>query len=178
MLGHISHVGLFATPWIVAHQAPLSMGFSRQEYWSGLPCPSPGDLPDPGIRPVSLSLVLQLEGGFFITSTTWEAQISVSSSMKWGVILSGWPKSSFGFFCKMLLKTQTNVLANPIVSILKGHCTMDRGAWQATVHRVAKSQTGLKQLSTHTHIIKEKMNTQYSGTELKPIKSSWLPSSI
>ena len=55
---------------------------------------------------------------------------------------------------------------------------MDRGAWQATVHRVAKSQTGLKQLSTHTHIIKEKMNTQYSGTELKPIKSSWLPSSI
>ena len=55
---------------------------------------------------------------------------------------------------------------------------MDRGVWQATVHRVAKIQIGLKQLSTHTHIIKEKMNTQYSGTELKPIKSSWLPSSI
>ena len=42
------------TPWTVAHQAPLSMGFSRQEYWSGLPCPLPGDLPDPGIKPVSL----------------------------------------------------------------------------------------------------------------------------
>ena len=42
---------LFATPWTVAHQAPLSMGFSRQEYWSGLPCPSPGDLPKPGIKP-------------------------------------------------------------------------------------------------------------------------------
>ena len=41
----------FATPWTVAHQAPLSMEFSRQEYWSGLPCPSPGDLPDPGIKP-------------------------------------------------------------------------------------------------------------------------------
>ena len=40
-----------ATPWTVACQAPLSMGFSRQEYWSGLPCPSPGDLPDPGIEP-------------------------------------------------------------------------------------------------------------------------------
>ena len=45
-----SHVGLFATPWTVAHQAPLSMGFSRQEYWSGLPCPPPGDLPNPGLR--------------------------------------------------------------------------------------------------------------------------------
>ena len=45
----LSRVLLFATPWTVAHQAPSSMGFSRQEYWSGLPFPSPGDLPDPGI---------------------------------------------------------------------------------------------------------------------------------
>ena len=45
-----------ATPWTVAHQAPLSMGFSRQEYWSGLPFPSPGDLPNPGIEPGSPSL--------------------------------------------------------------------------------------------------------------------------
>ena len=44
------------TPWTVAHQAPLSMGFSRQEYWSGLPFPSPGDLPDPGIEPGSPAL--------------------------------------------------------------------------------------------------------------------------
>ena len=47
---------LFATPWIVAHQAAPSMGFSRQEYWSGLPFPSPGDLPDPGIEPRSPKL--------------------------------------------------------------------------------------------------------------------------
>ena len=47
----LSHVQLFATPWTVAYQAPLSMGFSRQEYWSGLPFPSPGDLPNPGIEP-------------------------------------------------------------------------------------------------------------------------------
>ena len=47
-------VRLFATPWTVAHQAPLPMGFSRQEFWSGLPCPPPGDLPDPGIKPLSL----------------------------------------------------------------------------------------------------------------------------
>ena len=47
---------LFATPWTVAHQAPLSMGFSRQEYWRGLPCPSPGNLPNPGIESGSPSL--------------------------------------------------------------------------------------------------------------------------
>ena len=46
----------FVTPWTVAHQAPLSMGFPRQEYWSGLPCPPPGDLPDPGIKPKSPAL--------------------------------------------------------------------------------------------------------------------------
>ena len=46
----LSHIQLFATPWTVAYQALLSMGFSRQEYWSGLPFPSPGDLPDPGIE--------------------------------------------------------------------------------------------------------------------------------
>ena len=50
-----SCVWLFATPWTVGHQAPLSMGFPRQEYWSELPFPSPGDLPDPGIKPISLA---------------------------------------------------------------------------------------------------------------------------
>ena len=52
----LSHVQLFATPWTVTHQAPPSMGFSRQEYWSGLPFPSPGDLPNPGIEPRSPAL--------------------------------------------------------------------------------------------------------------------------
>ena len=52
----LSHVRLFATPWTVAHQAPPSMGFSRQEYWGGLPFPSPGDLPHPGIKPRSPTL--------------------------------------------------------------------------------------------------------------------------
>ena len=47
----LSCVWLFVTPWTVAHQAPLSMGFSRQEYWNGLPFPTPGDLPDPGVKP-------------------------------------------------------------------------------------------------------------------------------
>ena len=52
----LSRVRLFATPWTVAYQAPPTMGFSRQEYWSGLPFPSPGDLPDPGIKPRSPTL--------------------------------------------------------------------------------------------------------------------------
>ena len=54
MLSHFCHVQLFATLWTVARQAPLFMGFSRQEYWSGLPWSPPGDLPDPGIEPMSL----------------------------------------------------------------------------------------------------------------------------
>ena len=54
------------TSWTVAHQAPLSMAFPRQEYWSGLPFPSPGDLPDPGVKPASL-VSLALAGEFFTT---------------------------------------------------------------------------------------------------------------
>ena len=54
IISHFSCVRLCATLWTIAHQAPLSMGFSRQEYWSGLPCPPRGDLPDPGIKPTSL----------------------------------------------------------------------------------------------------------------------------
>ena len=69
----LSHVLLFVTPCTaVAHQIPLSKGFSRREYWNGLPCPSPGDLPDPGIEPTTLRSPA-LAGGFFTTSATWEA---------------------------------------------------------------------------------------------------------
>ena len=68
----ISRFRLFATLDTIARQAPLSMGFSRQEYWSELPCPSPSDLPDPGIEPQSLASPA-LAGGFFTTSATWEA---------------------------------------------------------------------------------------------------------
>ena len=72
MLIRFSHVPLFATLWTVACQAPLSVAFSRQEHWSGLPCSPPGDLPNPGIKPVSL-MSPELAGGFFTTSATWEA---------------------------------------------------------------------------------------------------------
>ena len=68
-------VQLFVTLWSVACQTPLSLGFSRQEYGSGFPCLPPGDLPDPGIKPISLASP-SLEGSFFTTSTTWEARKS------------------------------------------------------------------------------------------------------
>ena len=77
MLSHFSHVQLFATLWTIAHEVPLSTGFSRQEYWSGLPSPPPGDLSHPGIEPAFLSS-LALLGWFFTSSATWEALIKVT----------------------------------------------------------------------------------------------------
>ena len=64
------------TLWTVALQALLSMGFSRQEYWSGLPCPPPGNLPDPGIEPASLTS-FALAGEFLMTSTTYESPTGI-----------------------------------------------------------------------------------------------------
>ena len=72
VLSQLSCVPLFVTLWTVGHQAPLSGGFSRQEYWSGLPRPPPGDLLHPGIEPASLTSPA-LGGGFFTTSAPWEA---------------------------------------------------------------------------------------------------------
>ena len=71
----LSHVLVFAAPWAIAHQVPLSMEFSGQEYWSVLPCPPPGDLPDPGIEPASFASPA-LAAGFFTTSATWEAPLN------------------------------------------------------------------------------------------------------
>ena len=73
VLSHFSCVCLFAIIWTVAHQAPLPMVFSRQEYWSGLQCPPPGDLSHPGIEPTCF-MSSALAGRFFTTSTTREAQ--------------------------------------------------------------------------------------------------------
>ena len=80
LLSRFSNVWFCVTLWTSAHQASLSMGFSRQEYWSRLPCPPPGDLPDPGIEPAS-PLSPALAGGFFTPHAAWEA-----------LTRSGWPK--------------------------------------------------------------------------------------
>ena len=72
VLNCFPQVQLYATLWIVAHQAPLSMRFSRQEYWNALPFSSPGDVPNPGIKPTSLAAPA-VAGGFFTASAAWEA---------------------------------------------------------------------------------------------------------
>ena len=80
----LSHVQLFTTPWTVVHQAPLSLGFSRQEYWCSLPFPSPGDLPDPGMELESPALA----GWFFTTEPNW-GHISINAQiMMWDPFLS------------------------------------------------------------------------------------------
>ena len=73
VLSRFNRVRLFVTLWTGAYQVPLSMGFSRQKYWSGLPCPHPGDLPDPGIKPLVSPV---LASGFFTASATWEAPVT------------------------------------------------------------------------------------------------------
>ena len=83
----ITLCNLFATSWPVASQAPLSMKFSRQEYWSGLPLPTPGDAPDPGKEPPSLASPA-LIGRFFTTSTTWGALTPAECHSKAGVVFT------------------------------------------------------------------------------------------
>ena len=100
--GLFSHAWYFATPWSVTYQAPLSMGFSRQEYWSGLQCSSPGDLPGPGIKPSSFIFAV-LEGRFFTTITTWKASNIYSTICK---IDSQWE------FCVWLRKLKPGLYNN------------------------------------------------------------------
>ena len=124
MLSPFGGVQLFATLWIIAHQAPLSMWFSRQEYWSGLPCPLPDDLPDPGMEPLFL-LSPALAGEFFTTSATcssiteWciqpaflESQLTHSYSKSWCL-----PKSlsAFCLFSAIFLKCK--VLSTPVLEM-------------------------------------------------------------
>ena len=90
VLSHFSHVQCFVTLWTVAHQAPLSMGFSWQESWSRLPFPPPGDLLDPGNEPVSLTSPA-LAGGFFPTAPPGKP----------------WRVSSTKFHLGVFLRTQT-----------------------------------------------------------------------
>ena len=109
----------FSTPWTVAHQAPLSMGFSMREYWSGFPFPPPRDLSDPARKPESPSSPA-LADGFFTTAP--------SGKPPGGRSPGGEKSYPLQYFC---LENST-----------------DRGDWQATVHGVTKSQPRLKQHST------------------------------
>ena len=168
MLSHFSCVQLTATLKTIVCQAPLSMGFSRQEYWSGLPCPSPGDLPNPGIKPVSFTCSA-LGGGFFTTSTTNKDLLyhtrnyiqcfiiiyngKESEKVCMYMHIWGFPGGSDGkeSACQYRRdrfnpkggRSPGEGHGNPLqYSCLEN--PMDRGAWRVTVYRVSKSQIQLK----------------------------------
>ena len=82
----LTPVRLFATPWTIAHQVPLPLGFPKQEYWSGLPFPPPGNLPHPGIEPEAL-MSPTLAGRFFTTGTTWEGRSRGNNNIQFHYIL-------------------------------------------------------------------------------------------
>ena len=102
----LSHVWLFATPWTVAYQAPLSMGFSRQEYWVGLPFPSPGDLPDPGIEPGSPALqtdalpseppgsLIDIKDSLILTYAHNQNDVNRMVNKKWGIKRDEWHRQT------------------------------------------------------------------------------------
>ena len=130
VISHFSCVWLFVPLWTVAHQAPLSMGFSRQEYWSGLPCPPPGDLPHPGIEPMSLMSPALIDG-FFTTIAPWEAQVwamlryschdcsqflNACTPFSWTVLL-------FCFCCNKSPKQRLIILQFLSSETLKSNCT-------------------------------------------------------
>ena len=111
----LSHVQLFVAPWSAAHQAPLSMGFSRQEYWSGLPFLAPGDLPDPGIEPMSPALA----GGFFTTEPpgkpfkSWLATTKPDFTLGFMLDLSSYSTVRSGSYQEILVIQNLLPLADP-----------------------------------------------------------------
>ena len=152
VLSHFSCVRLFATPWTVACQAPLSTGFSRQESWSGLPFPSPGGLPNPGVKPQSPALQADslpseppgkpkdtgvgnlslLQGNFLSQELHWRL---LGCHGKESACNVGDPYSIPG-----LGRSPGEGNGNP----LQDSCLenpMDRGACWTTVHSIAKSWT-------------------------------------
>ena len=117
----LSHVRLFATPWTVARQAPLSIELSRQEYWSGLPFPSPGDLSNPGIEPSSLELHTN---SFFTVWATREAQDT-------------WMLGMSGVFCAHY---GTGSWFSSAIKITRLHCCWREPAPQkkSSIHRTKR----------------------------------------
>ena len=108
----LSHVWFFGTPWTVACQSPLSIEFSRQEYWSGLPCPLPGDLPDPGVEPMSLASPA-LAGGFLPLCHLGSPQ---SQLLPWKPVSSHWdcriPGSARQPRCWLWVEIQNNAFCH------------------------------------------------------------------
>ena len=151
MLSRFSRVWLFVTPQTVAHQASLSMGFSRQEHWSGLPCPPPGDLPDPGIEP-SLLCRLHWQAVSLPLAPPGEPKLSNTLSLH----IMAFPHSSVGKASASNVGNQGSIPGSGSSpgeangSPLQYSCLenpMDKGSWQATVHGVTRDLVLLKKQS-------------------------------
>ena len=104
----LSWVRLFMTPWTVTCQAPLSMEFSKQRYWSGLPFRPPGDRPCPGIKPASL-ISPALAGGFFTTSSAWKALLQYSTILLYYCTVLNSQMCSLGPRLSLLVYKQTGL---------------------------------------------------------------------
>ena len=107
MLSCSSCARLFATPWTVTHQAPLSVGYTRQECWSGLPCPLPGGLPNPGMEPEPMSLMSPaLTGRFFTTRKQKQSRSVMSDSSRSQGLSHPWdsPGKNTGGGCHALFQ--------------------------------------------------------------------------
>ena len=155
---------LICNPMTVACQAPLSMGFSLQEYWSGLPCPPPRDLPDSGIKPMSLSS-LALAGEFFTTSATWGGAVLpfLKESLEAGLdcSLQGWANTpgDFSHLCKWDKNLYT-VLNRTPYPVPAAHCHRweAKKKWKSFAGNIAKKPTsetflGISKASSSSTII-------------------------
>ena len=143
LLSRFNRVQLFATLWTVAL---LSMGFSRQEYWSGSPCPPPGDLPDPGIELTFLKS-LELAGRFFTTSTTWEAHHTVYYLPSW---VWPWLKTRF---------SHLQALLEPELTLLTHTNQVYKRPWFQWPHRDTHPPS-----QTHTHQVDKRPWFQWPHT--------------
>ena len=156
VLSHSVESDSLLSPWTVACQAPLSMGFSRQEYWNGLPCPPPGDLPNPGIKPRSPTL----QADSLLFEPPGKSSLSVGELINklWCNPPMGFPGGTSGKECLPMQETRVQSLGwekspgEGNGNALQYSCLdnpIDRGAWQAPVHGVTKSETWLSMHVVH-----------------------------
>ena len=137
VLSHFSRVWHLAAPWTQAHQVPLSMGFSRQEYWSGLLCPLPGDLFNPGIKPMSL-MSPALAGMCLTNSAMWEA-IYIYIHI---YIIQYLVKPKVLLSITKLLSNVGFILGWPRSPKMAGVCTIGVGrGWHACGHQLTQPNT-------------------------------------